>query len=115
VEERERRLLRGKQNEIERKGGGARGARQGQDGLGRGPDRRPGRKPIAHTTTNQNLIANEKPKTRQDGRAIKHNIRQKKYASTRCNTHVNLGFCLHARRTPVTILEQNGKRKENNT
>jgi hypothetical protein len=33
-----------------------------------------------------------KSKMRRDGRAIKHNIRQKKYASAWCNTHVYLGF-----------------------
>jgi hypothetical protein len=58
VEERERRLLREKQNEIEREGPrmgvwGARGAR-----LGAGP----GRKPTTRTTTYRNPIANQSPK-----------------------------------------------------
>jgi hypothetical protein len=48
-----RRLLRGKQNEIEREG--APWARvPGWAGLGH----RPGRKPTTHTTTNRNLIVN---------------------------------------------------------
>jgi hypothetical protein len=37
---------------------GARGARSGRAGLGRGP----GRKPTTHTTIDQNPIANRNPK-----------------------------------------------------
>jgi hypothetical protein len=56
--------------------GGGGGARQGpgQVGSQARPDRGPGRKPTARTTTNQNQTANRKPK--RDGRAIEHNIRQ---------------------------------------
>jgi hypothetical protein len=51
----------GKENEIERRGGAW--GRWGRQGPGRvGPDRGPGRKPTACTTTNRNQIANRKPK-----------------------------------------------------
>jgi hypothetical protein len=85
VEERARELLRRKQNERKGEGAhmgglgapGARGSAPGRAGSGRGPRR----KPTTHITTDRSPIANQKPKTRRDGRAIKHNIRQK-YAST---------------------------------
>jgi hypothetical protein len=53
------------------------GSAPGRAGLGRGP----GRKPTTHATTDRSPIANRNPETRRDRCAIKHNIRQKKYAS----------------------------------
>jgi hypothetical protein len=57
-------------------GWGTRGARQGWVGSDRGPSQ----KPTTRTTTNRKKNTNRKPK--RDRCAIKHNIRQKKYAST---------------------------------
>jgi hypothetical protein len=81
VEEREREVAaQEKKNERER--GGARmggeapgGARPGPDRFEprAGPDRGPGRKSTARTTSNRHQIANRKPK--RDGHMIRHNIR----------------------------------------
>jgi hypothetical protein len=76
MEERERKLLRGKIKWY-RERDGAHGGGGGARGRARSrarPDRGLGRKPTARTTTNRNQIANRKLK--RDGRAIRHNIRQ---------------------------------------
>jgi hypothetical protein len=74
--EREGSCYTGNENEIER-GRGAMGARHGSGRVGSRAG--PGQKPTARTTTYRKKNANQKPK--RDGRAISHNIRQKKYAS----------------------------------
>jgi hypothetical protein len=61
---------------------GVRGCQARQDmgraGLGQaGPGRGPGRKPTTRMTTDRNSIANQKPETRRDGYAIKHNYQTK--------------------------------------
>jgi hypothetical protein len=80
VEERERELLHGKQNEREREGArmGVWG-RQGPGWVGSRAGPRAGQKPTARTTTNRKKNVNRKLK--RDERAIKHKIRKKKYAS----------------------------------
>jgi hypothetical protein len=92
-----------------------RGQGPGQAGLGRVAGRAGLETHYTHDHWSESNCES-KSETRRDGRVIKHNIRQKKYASAWCNTHVNLGFCLHAIRTPVTILlwkwEEGAKRGE---
>jgi hypothetical protein len=109
----------GKSNEreVERGrawGGGARRpgrARSGRVGLGR-----------AHNAHDHWSKTNResKSKTGRGGHAIKHNIRQNKYASAWCNTHVNLGF-VYTRYEHQSLYcfetgkkERNRKRKESN-
>jgi hypothetical protein len=86
-------------------------------GLGRGPRR----KPTTHKTANRNPKANQKPKTRRDGCAIKHNIKQKVcFSMMQHPWQLKFFFCLHIIQTPATILlwrleeGQNRKRKESN-
>jgi hypothetical protein len=70
-------LLHGKPNDREGEGApGARGSTPDRTGLGR-VGRGPRRKPTTRTTANRNPKANQKPETRRDGCAIKHNIKQK--------------------------------------
>jgi hypothetical protein len=69
--------------EIERRGrGGAAGGRQGRAGQGRTElGRVAGRNPTTCTTTDRNSNRGSKSKTRRGEHAIKHDTRQKKYAS----------------------------------
>jgi hypothetical protein len=79
--------------------------RQGRVGQGRAElGRVVGRNPMARTITDRNPIAKRNPKRGETDARSNTIIRQKKYASVRCNTHVNLGFLFTHDTTPVVIL-----------
>jgi hypothetical protein len=71
-------------------------------GLGHVPDRGPGQKSTAHTTTNRKKNANKKPK--RDGARLNTTSDKRNMLRHDATTTVNLGFCLHVIRTPITML-----------
>jgi hypothetical protein len=98
----------GKSNERKgEKGGGAHGGRDRATGA-RGPEwaglGRAGSRRGAKTldTHRHRMGTKSRNETKQNTRL--NTTSDKKYASVRCNTHDNLGFCSHAIRTPVAIL-----------
>jgi hypothetical protein len=71
-----------KSNERDREEGGAHGGGGGAPGArGPRPGRAAGRNPTARTTIDRNSNRGSKSETRRGEDAIKHDIRQKKYAS----------------------------------